>query len=1260
MLPKLRVSRVAQVLLVLWLALPVAPALAQTAQGVARAWGSYQHYDSATGDFTSFPMSAPAGLSNVVALASGVRHVVALRRDGGVVSWGEWEWGMTNVPPQLTHATAIAAGDYHALALTAEGRVVTWGVDFQGQLRVPAAVTNAVVIGAGGFHSLALTASGQVYGWGRNRYGQATPPPGLSNNAVAFTGGAEHSVALLRDGRVVAWGDNSVGQTNVPASVTNIVAVAARNNYTLALRADGIVLAWGANPNNLTNIPGTVTRALAVAAGENHCLALLTNRTIVGWGNNSFGQTTAPAGTTNVHAIAAGSRHSAATLGPVPPAILAQPADAVAFAGQPVTLAVTAVAVPAPLYLWRRGGVVLTAGTDAALTLAAVTMADAGDYDVVVTNVAGRVTSAVARVEVTLPTTTVQFLLEDRTTRGNWKGVYGTQAYAVFGQATNFPAGTALTLGNAPYFPFATNTTDPRALEWATSANPSNRISACVYSASAMTFDLTLPVGPTNRIALYLMEPGGGRTQQVELLQPDTGAVLDARIVPAVSNGVYVVWEVTGPVRARVSRVAGANAVVSGVFVGTAMFQPPAMRHNAPSSTNLIGDRVVLAAGVNGSPALTYQWRRGGLPVTNSPTRTGAQTPVLEVRNFSDADVGDYTLLVSNFFGWTTSTVARLRMPGTVAAAQFVGEDRASWGNWKGVYGVEGAMIFGLSTNLPAGVTASVLAGEYFPFATNTTAPGALEYPTDVSPTNRFSACIYSAQALLLDLPLPVGVTRRVAAYVMEPGGRRVVRADLLDAESGLVLDSRTVGGLTNGVYLVWDVDGPVRLRLSRVSGANAVMSGLFFGTASDLAPVVRAQPASQIVVAGRSIALGIGADGSPALHYQWRRDGQPLADTATRSGAATPVLRLASFQPADAGDYSVVISNHLGQITSTVARVEAPGAGALARFRLEDRTTRGNWRGVYGSDGYVLFGVATNLAFTAQQAEYVLFTTNSMDARSVERPGESSPTNRFAACVKTSGSMSFDLLLPEGPTNLVGIYLMETSGNRVQRVEVLDPASNIVVDTRVVGAISDGVNLLWEVRGPVRLRVTRISGANAVVSALYVGATTAQAPMVTAPPVGGLITPGGSVALGVSASGAPALGWQWRRNGQALTDNSVRTGSQQPVLRLRNLQSADAGNYTVIVTNAFGAVTGAVATVEFTPGNGAWITGLSPDPSGGVILEVNGRPGVTYVTQATGSLNPPQWMNVATNAAPPDGTFQVADPDAAGRLHGFYRTLRP
>ena len=74
--------------------------------------------------------------------------------------------------------------------------------------------------------------------------------------------------------------------------------------------------------------------------------------------------------------------------------------------------------------------------------------------------------------------------------------------------------------------------------------------------------------------------------------------------------------------------------------------------------------------------------------------------------------------------------------------------------------------------------------------------------------------------------------------------GSRTERIDVIDWGTGAVLDSRTIGhtdansSFVNGEYLTWNLSGHVRLAFNNVmgdgemTGANAVLSGLFFGGA--------------------------------------------------------------------------------------------------------------------------------------------------------------------------------------------------------------------------------------------------------------------------------------------------------------------------------------------------------------------------------------------------------------------------------------------
>jgi hypothetical protein len=78
------------------------------------------------------------------------------------------------------------------------------------------------------------------------------------------------------------------------------------------------------------------------------------------------------------------------------PTITTPPASQTVPAGTTATLTVTVLANPAPTYQWRKNGTLVPGATGATLTLNNVQASDAGSYTVVVSNLAGLVTSAPA------------------------------------------------------------------------------------------------------------------------------------------------------------------------------------------------------------------------------------------------------------------------------------------------------------------------------------------------------------------------------------------------------------------------------------------------------------------------------------------------------------------------------------------------------------------------------------------------------------------------------------------------------------------------------------------------------------------------------------------------------------------------------------------------------------------------------------------------------------------------------------------------
>ena len=96
------------------------------------------------------------------------------------------------------------------------------------------------------------------------------------------------------------------------------------------------------------------------------------------------------------------------------------------------------------------------------------------------------------------------------------------------------------------------------------------------------------------------------------------------------------------------------------------------------------------------------------------------------------------------------------------------------------------------------------------------------------------------------------------------------------------------------------------------VNPAGAASASLFLEV--QVPPGITAQPQNASVTPGANAQFNIGATGTPALRYQWRRNGTNIP------GATGPGLTITNAQLGDDAAFSVVITNFYGSITSSVA----------------------------------------------------------------------------------------------------------------------------------------------------------------------------------------------------------------------------------------------------------------------------------------------------------------------------------------------------
>ena len=511
----------------------------------------------------------------------------------------------------------------------------------------------------------------------------------------------------------------------------------------------------------------------------------------------------------------------------------------------------------------------------------------------------------------------------------------------------------------------------------------------------------------------------------------------------------------------------------------------------------------------------------------------------------------------------STVVVNNAGLGSPTASARFLGLDNTTQGNWKSRYGTEGYTVVDDSAKAPAYGGVTPLSALDWSWTNSTTDVRALQ---KTAATDRIADTWYSPSSFYVDVNLTDQASHTVAVYCVDWDSKgRTQTVDVLDAGTNAVLDTRTISNFSNGVYLVWNLTGHVKLRVSMTSSVNAVVSGIFFGgSGGPAATFVATDTTTQgnwrskygadgytvVDDSAKNPSYAAGVTSLLTTDYSWTSsttDVRALQKTAAADRIATTwysssffyvdlnftdktshqvaiycvdwdskgraqtvdvldantnaVLDTRSISNFSNGLYLVWnVTGHVKlRVTQTNSSVNAVvsgiffggRAGPSANFLALDTVTSGNWKSKYGSGGYTVIDDSSAppsyATITPSQASNYVWASTTADIRGLQK---GTTTGRIASTWYSPSTFYFDLNITDPASHQVAIYCLDWDyQGRVQTVDVLDPATNAVLDTRTISNFSNGVYLVWNIFGHVKLRFTQTtSSVNAVSSGIFFG----------------------------------------------------------------------------------------------------------------------------------------------------------------------------
>jgi hypothetical protein len=581
-------------------------------------------------------------------------------------------------------------------------------------------------------------------------------------------------------------------------------------------------------------------------------------------------------------------------------------------------------------------------------------------------------------------------------------------------------------------------------------------------------------------------------------------------------------------------------------------------------------NNVVFTVGAIGTAPLSYQWFFNGLAI-NGATAATYLIPVV-----ATSHAGNYTVQVSNPIATTSSANATLTVQTLPSfTVQPVGQT-VPYGN-----------AFTLSANVTGtapftyqwhknGVAIAGANANTYTVASST-----------LSDTGTYTVVASNVCGSTTSGPATVTVTGDPPSILGQPQSQTVKNGSSISfnvvatGTAALTYQWRfngvAIAGATSASYLIVGVGdqhaGNYSVVITNPIG-TAISSN---ATLTVQTPVqITTQPQTQTVTYGNTLALSVAATGTAAISYQWNKNGLPIV------GATATTLTVLNTTLADAGTYTVTVSNVCGAVSSFGAVVTIAGDPPSISSQPQSQTVKENTNNVVFSvsaagvpgvtyqwtfNGVAIAGATSPtylipLVSTSHAGSYAVIVSNalgSVTSASAVLTVLTLPTvvtqplsqnvnhgNGFSLSVSATGTSPFTY---QWSKNGIPIAGATSSLLTVSSTTIADGGAYTVTVGNVCGTVNSSIANVAVIGTPPAIlghpQSQNVKAGSAVVS------------------------------FNVVATGTSPLSYQWLFNGAAIAN------ATNALFAISNVANSHAGNYAVTVSNPFGSVTSTNAVLE-------------------------------------------------------------------------------